>query len=97
MSNLSPPIIAKFQNGFVYGYVNGTMFTPSDMVKKYSKVAKKLAIWHSLRFNDIKCESKLFTQMEAWIEAIPDSYTNKEVQLKSLKLIRKSQLKEEVI
>ncbi|KAJ3306814.1 hypothetical protein HDV03_003851 [Kappamyces sp. JEL0829] len=48
-AGLCPPLYGRFQNGIVYGYVDGQVFSVPDMRDggKSLMVAKHLAQWHS--------------------------------------------------
>ncbi|KAI8914290.1 kinase-like domain-containing protein [Gorgonomyces haynaldii] len=74
---LCPPLYGKFNNGLVYGYVPGQVFTVQDMSdhKKSLLVAKKLRTWHetSLPGNRVP---QLFVTMRKWINAIPKQFSD---------------------
>lgn len=45
---LAPPLLAKFDNGLLYRYVEGEVCTPEDLRRPeiYRQVAKRLGQWH---------------------------------------------------
>ncbi len=48
---LSPPLHARFTNGFVYGYVEGRAFAPGELAQpRFARlIAAKMAEWHQIR------------------------------------------------
>ena len=46
---LAPPLLARFDNGLLYKYIQGRVCTPQDLMREpiWRAVAKKLAEWHA--------------------------------------------------
>lgn len=80
---LSPPLYARFKNGFVYGYIQGQPFTVPDMsdTKKASLVARKIATWHKVHLPGGE-EARLFPTLWKWYGGIPTFYNVPETQAK---------------
>jgi ethanolamine kinase len=76
---LSAGLYGHFNNGMVYGFVQGQTFTTKDMIDshKSSLVAEHMATWHKI---DISANPSpvFFKNLEKWISLIPDSFTNPE-------------------
>ena len=47
---LAPPLLARFQNGLLYGFVRGRVATPADLVSSpvWRGVARTLGQWHAV-------------------------------------------------
>lgn len=47
---LAPPLLARFNNGLLYNFIQGRVCTPQDLVKEdiWRGVARRLAEWHSV-------------------------------------------------
>ncbi|WPG99606.1 Hypothetical protein R9X50_00242400 [Acrodontium crateriforme] len=47
---LAPPLLARFNNGLMYRFIQGTVCTPEDLRRPevYRAVAKRLGQWHGL-------------------------------------------------
>ncbi|CAI2182652.1 11047_t:CDS:10 [Funneliformis geosporum] len=76
---LSPPLYGRFNNGLVYGFIEGTAFSVSDLSDSYksSLVAEHLAIWHNVNIVGEK-KPKLFVTLKKWLKEVPTSYVNPE-------------------
>jgi ethanolamine kinase len=51
---LAPPLLARFNNGLLYNFIQGRVCTPQDLVKEdvWRGVARRLAEWHSVPLPD---------------------------------------------
>ncbi|KAJ3271864.1 Ethanolamine kinase [Terramyces sp. JEL0728] len=77
LEGLCPPLYGSFNNGIVYGYVDGLVYTIKDMLdgKKSKLIAKAVAKWHnSMAVPNAK--PQLFTTMWKWANAVPQTYSN---------------------
>jgi ethanolamine kinase len=47
---LAPPLLARFDNGLLYNFIQGRVCTPQDLVKEdvWRGIARRLAEWHSV-------------------------------------------------
>jgi ethanolamine kinase len=47
---LAPPLLARFNNGLLYNFIQGRVCTPQDLIKEdvWRGVARRLAEWHSV-------------------------------------------------
>ncbi|KAF2145632.1 uncharacterized protein K452DRAFT_305616 [Aplosporella prunicola CBS 121167] len=47
--NLAPPLFARFENGLLYKFIEGSVCAPSDLRRQevYRGVARRLAQWHA--------------------------------------------------
>lgn len=81
---LSPPLYARFLNGFVYGFVEGLALDLDGMgdEKISSLVARKVAEWHKIPLIQGHGESKLFPLLWRWLDMVPKVYKNSLVQSK---------------
>src|SRR5271170_1997995 len=45
---LAPSLLARFENGLLYGYIQGTVCTPQDLIREpvWRAVARRLGEWH---------------------------------------------------
>jgi len=77
-NKLAAPIIGNFNNGFVHGYVEGSVFSVPDMSDPYKSllVAKKLGKWHSLDFPFEK-KASVFDVINKWIDEAPETFEDK--------------------
>eukprot|EP00158_Paraphelidium_tribonemae_P004590 Partr_v1_DN26855_c0_g1_i3_m40685 putative Ethanolamine kinase len=87
--DFSPPIYGRFKNGFCYGFMEGEVMTPDEIVKPAmgALIARKLASWHKIPFpllNDATPQPLLWTTMTNWLAQIPEMYDNRDTQLKFL-------------
>ncbi|KAJ3324574.1 Ethanolamine kinase [Boothiomyces sp. JEL0866] len=80
-AGLCPPLYGRFNNGIVYGYVAGEVFTVKDMSDRHksSLVAKTMAKWHN-SLKDMNSKPGLFTTMWKWINSVPQTYSNSDKQ-----------------
>ena len=48
--DLAPPLLARFQNGLVYRFIEGRVCSPADLAKElvWRGVAKRIAQWHAV-------------------------------------------------
>lgn len=102
---LSPPLLARFTNGFVYGFVPGSVFTVDDMShpQKSKLVAQTLALWHatvSVPSNEGNStpQPQLFPTLKKWIAAVPSStgYSNPIVNTKFQTLFNMRKLSDDL-
>ena len=68
---LCPEVYAHFDNGMVYGYVEGDVFTLKDMTTKAELVAKHLAEWHQIKMRHKVSKPSLFDTIDDWLEKVP--------------------------
>ncbi|KAG2181450.1 hypothetical protein INT44_008263 [Umbelopsis vinacea] len=74
--NLCPPLYARFKNGLVYGFIEGTVSTVEDMfdAEKANMIAVKLARWHKVQPladsdpNNHE-DTKLWSTMRKWMDS----------------------------
>ncbi|KAI9333203.1 kinase-like domain-containing protein [Zopfochytrium polystomum] len=94
---LCPPLYARFKNGLVYGYIEGSPFTVPDMQDphKSNLVASNLGVWHKVQL-PIPRQSKLFSTMRRWLDAVPDHFTNPETEQRTTAFISKAMLRAEL-
>ncbi|KAJ3312845.1 Ethanolamine kinase [Boothiomyces sp. JEL0838] len=78
---LCPPLYGSFNNGIVYGYVNGQVYTIKDMLDNHKSklIAKAVAKWHN-SLVDPNAKPQLFTTMWKWADAVPQTYSNSQKQ-----------------
>jgi ethanolamine kinase len=71
-----PGIYGYFNNGMVYGYVHGCVYTPSDMVDAHKSylVAEHMASWHQIDTNRDK--PQLFVTLQKWLDFLPFQYSD---------------------
>ena len=74
-------LYGHFDNGMVYGYVQGEVFTPTDMIDPHKSklVAEHMASWH--RINTFGSEPKLFPTMFRWLDLVPETYSDNKLNL----------------
>lgn len=96
-AGLSPPLYGRFRNGFVYGYIEGSVFRVSDMGNphKSALVARKVAEWHRIHLPG-KYEPQLFSTLWKWYDGIPRSYSVEETQCRFLKHVDVSYLARQI-
>ncbi|KAI9136303.1 kinase-like domain-containing protein [Paraphysoderma sedebokerense] len=77
---LAPSAYGKFQNGMVYGYVDGRVCSVSDLTSPTVAplIAKHMAIWHTrIRpTDDSVIKPKMFKSLRTWLKHVPSSYSN---------------------
>jgi ethanolamine kinase len=66
---LSPPLYGRFDNGIVYGFIEGKVLSVADLSDPYksSLVAKNLAIWHGTNIAGEK-NPNLFITLKKWLK-----------------------------
>lgn len=71
-----PGLYGYFDNGMVYGYVEGQVFTPHDMMDPHKSklVAQHMASWH--RINTYGSEPQLFSTLFRWLDLVPQRFSN---------------------
>jgi ethanolamine kinase len=82
---LCPEVYARFDNGMVYGYVEGDVFSLDDMTEKAGLVAKHLAEWHSIKMQH-GSKPSLFVTIDAWLEKLPHNSKLSEMTRDHLKM-----------
>lgn len=76
----APPIIGRFENGFCYGYVEGKVLSPDDLmnVDISALIAKKLAMFHKVKMpipNDATPgKTMLWETMRRWLKKVPSKF-----------------------
>ena len=67
--DLSPPLYGRFNNGIVYGFIQGRVLSVADLSDPYksSLVAKTLAIWHGTNIAGEK-KPNLFITLKKWLK-----------------------------
>lgn len=80
-AGLSPPLYARFKNGFIYGYIEGRPFRPKDLSEERlgELVARKVAVWHKLHLPGVETPL-LFPTLWKWFDGIPKEYPVPETQ-----------------
>lgn len=80
---LSPPLYARFANGFVYGFVDGRAISVRDMSDPHisALIAQKMAVWHRVHLPGEQ-RPLLFATLWKWLRGVPQSYTSPHVQEK---------------
>ncbi|KAK5159897.1 hypothetical protein LTS14_002003 [Recurvomyces mirabilis] len=82
---LAPPLLARFDNGIMYRFIQGDVCSPEDLRKPevYRAVAKRLGQWHgslpisaitstpSLEAAQLDKHCGLKNVMQQWIDALP--------------------------
>ena len=66
--SLAPKLYCKFDNGIVYGYVKGSVFTVPDMSKHWNLVASTMSKWHQIK-PTAPCKPSLFPTLLKWVDA----------------------------
>ncbi|KAJ3271863.1 Ethanolamine kinase [Terramyces sp. JEL0728] len=76
-AGLCPPLHGRFNNGIVYGYVAGDVYSVKDMGNPHRSglVARTMAKWHN-SLKDMNSKPGLFTTMWKWINSVPQTYSN---------------------
>ncbi|KAF8250316.1 kinase-like protein [Wilcoxina mikolae CBS 423.85] len=81
--NLAPPLLARFENGLFYRFVEGEVCKPQDLGKEcvWCGVARKLGEWHGVlpiggegsesAGGKGSVEQNIWTVMQRWISALP--------------------------
>ncbi|KAI9288316.1 kinase-like domain-containing protein [Umbelopsis sp. AD052] len=101
--NLCPPLYARFKNGLVYGFIEGTVSTVEDMfdAEKANMIAVKLARWHKVQPladsdpNNHE-DTKLWSTMRKWMDSVPAQYEDPSTQATFAKSIDMDFLKHEL-
>jgi len=77
-NKLAAPIIGNFNNGFIHGYVEGSVFSVPEMSDPHKSilVAKKLGKWHSLEFPFPK-KATVYDVIYKWIDEAPVTFEDK--------------------
>jgi len=77
-NKLAASVIGKFNNGFIHGYIEGSVFSVPDMSDPYKSllVAKKLGKWHSLEFPFPK-KATVYDVINKWIDEAPETFEDK--------------------
>ncbi|OZJ02376.1 hypothetical protein BZG36_04442 [Bifiguratus adelaidae] len=73
---LAPPLYGRFNNGLIYGYIPGEVFSLEDMRDKHKSklIAQKLAKWHKVRYGppisdgDSDVAPELWATMWKWLK-----------------------------
>ncbi|KAI9101758.1 choline/ethanolamine kinase [Phlyctochytrium arcticum] len=75
---LSPSLYGQFENGLVYGYVEGVPFSVSDMQhpRKSQLVAQQLARWHHVELPGESRRPMLFPTIQKWLKSVPVNYSD---------------------
>ncbi|RHZ47949.1 hypothetical protein Glove_564g24 [Diversispora epigaea] len=84
---LAAPLYGRFNNGLVYGFIPGHVFTVEDMKDphKSSLVAKNMGIWHGVKivdddgYGDNDNKPLLFVTLRNWMNEVQRIYKNKEI------------------
>ncbi|KAI8919581.1 kinase-like domain-containing protein [Entophlyctis helioformis] len=73
---LSPRLYGRFENGIVYGFTPGQVFTVADMSDPHKSqlVAKHLASWHQVTL-PVPRVPRLFQTLWKWLDAVPKIYS----------------------
>lgn len=83
-AGLSPPLHARFKNGFVYGFLHGRSLKPEEMADPHLSmlIAKKLAHWHHVSHpvEYISKEPTLFKTLRKWHKGVPTHYAKPSAQ-----------------
>lgn len=81
---LAPPLYCRFENGFVYGYVQGTPTRPQDLCEPsiYPLIARKMAHWHHVDAIPGDKHPRLFKTLWKWFRNVPNKFTNPTAQAK---------------
>jgi ethanolamine kinase len=74
INGLAPKAIARFNNGIVYGFAEGRVYSVGDLSDSHKGglIAKKLKIWHQLSSNQT---AQLFPTIRKWLKVLPELYT----------------------
>jgi len=85
--DLSPPLYGRFNNGMVYGFIEGKVLSVADLSDLYksSLVAKNLAIWHGTIIAGEK-KPNLFITLKKWLKEVSKFYDNDEKFLKNFNI-----------
>ncbi|GAB5593123.1 hypothetical protein Unana1_08023 [Umbelopsis nana] len=101
--DLCPPLYARFKNGLVYGYIEGTVSTVEDMfdAQKAKLIATRLARWHKVQplgDSDPRNheDTKLWSTMRKWLDSVPARYENEETQATFEKSVDMKYLEDEL-
>ncbi|GBC01839.1 hypothetical protein RclHR1_04350015 [Rhizophagus clarus] len=88
---LSPPLYGRFDNGIVYGFINGKVLSVADLSDPYksSLIAKNLAIWHGTNIAGEKMPN-LFITLKKWLKEVK-SYNNDEKFLRNFSIEKLNQ------
>jgi ethanolamine kinase len=79
---LAPPLFCRFENGFVYGYVQGTPLKPRQMSEPniYPLIARKTAQWHFVDAIPGQKSPKLFKTLWKWFRNVSGQFSRPEAQ-----------------
>ncbi|KAG2180176.1 hypothetical protein INT43_003965 [Umbelopsis isabellina] len=101
--NLCPPLYARFVNGLVYGFIDGTVSTVEDMFdsRKANLIATRLARWHKVKpLGDSDPNShentKLWSTMRKWLQSVPSRYEDPKTQETFAKSVSMQKLDDEL-
>ncbi|KAJ2959506.1 hypothetical protein NQZ79_g5015 [Umbelopsis isabellina] len=101
--NLCPPLYARFVNGLVYGFIDGTVSTVEDMFdsRKANLIATRLARWHKVKpLGDSDPNShentKLWSTMRKWLQSVPSRYEDPQTQETFAKSVSMQKLDDEL-
>ncbi|KAL2915055.1 hypothetical protein HK105_205378 [Polyrhizophydium stewartii] len=72
-----PPLYARFENGIVYGFTPGEVFSVQDMSHPHKSqlVARHLAAWHKVPL-PVEPAPRLFSTLWRWLDAVPARYSS---------------------
>ncbi|KAJ3178847.1 hypothetical protein HDU85_005040 [Gaertneriomyces sp. JEL0708] len=79
---LVSPVYGRFNNGLVYGYMEGRVCTTQEMVTRGEQVARGIGRWHCVDISKNPHHKngeetpQLFPTMRAWLRSIPEQYTS---------------------
>eukprot|EP00794_Sanderia_malayensis_P018159 gene18159-19971_t len=86
---LSPALFCTFENGFCYGFYEGSPLSPTDFQNPdfYEKVAKHMARLHAIQIDQSylhhhKLESNLFEDIRGLIRMLPAKFSDPEKQVR---------------
>lgn len=98
-AGLSPPIHARFTNGFAYGFIHGRALKSFEMGDPHISglIAGKLALWHHVS-RPIRQEQEpvLFCTLKRWLKGVPREYKDANIQRKFAQNIDKTYLGDQI-
>eukprot|EP00761_Pharyngomonas_kirbyi_P006599 gb/GECH01006607.1/.p1 GENE.gb/GECH01006607.1/~~gb/GECH01006607.1/.p1 ORF type:complete len:371 (+),score=81.98 gb/GECH01006607.1/:1-1113(+) len=93
---LGPRLYGTFNNGYVYQYFPGEVYSPEDMRNNANKVARHLALWHSLDITGEDRTPSLFHTLRSWLKTARNLRFEDESKQKLLESLKLSELVEEI-
>lgn len=79
INGLAPKAIARFNNGIVYGFAEGRVYSVDELSDPHmgGLIASHMKIWHTLPSEQ---DPQLFPTIRKWLKVLPKKYTSEKKQ-----------------